>query len=62
MERTYKSWREWEKPSLQREYTEETPLLGPDGKLLAAGWARRNVFRYDRDAVKHVMRRKEWDL
>lgn len=62
MERTYKSWTEWEKPSLQREYTEETPLLDPDGTLLAAGWARRNVFRYDRDAVRHVLRRKEWDF
>ena len=62
MERTYKSWKEWEKPSLQKEYTEETPLLAPDGTLLAAGWARRNLFRYDRDAVKHVMRRKEWDF
>ena len=62
MERTYKSWRDWDKPSLQKEYTEETPLLGPDGTLLAAGWARKNLFRYDRDAVKHTMRRKEWDF
>ena len=62
MERTYKSWTEWEKPSLQREYTEKTPLLGPDGTLLAAGWARKNVFDYDRNAVKHVLRRKEWDF
>ena len=23
MERTYKSWRDWDKPSLQKEYTEE---------------------------------------
>ena len=62
MERTYRSWKEWDKPSLQKEYTEETPLLGPDGTLLAAGWARKNLFRYDRDAVKHTMRRKEWDF
>ena len=62
MERTYKSWRDWDKPSLQKEYTEETPLLGQDGTLLAAGWARKNLFRYDRDAVKHTMRRKEWDF
>ena len=62
MERTYRSWQDWDKPSLQKEYTEETPLLGPDGTLLAAGWARRNVFRYDRSAVKHVLRRKEWDF
>ena len=62
MERTYKSWRDWDKPSLQKEYTQETPLLGPDGTLLAAGWARKNLFRYDRDAVKHTLRRKEWDF
>ncbi len=62
MERTYKSWTQWDKPSLQREYTEETPLLAEDGRLLAAGWARHNVFRYDRNAVRHVMRRKEWDF
>ena len=62
MERTYKSWRDWDKPSLQKEYTEETPLLGQDGTLLAAGWARKNLFRYDRDAVKHTLRRKEWDF
>ena len=62
MERTYKSWKEWEKPSLQKEYMEEAPLLAGDGRLLAAGWARHNVFRYDRNAVRHVMRRKEWDF
>ena len=62
MERTYKSWRDWDKPSLQKEYTQETPLLGQDGTLLAAGWARKNLFRYDRDAVKHTLRRKEWDF
>ena len=62
MERTYKSFTEWEKPSLQREYTEPTPLLAADGTLLAKGWARENVFRYDRNRVKHSMRRKEWDF
>ena len=62
MEKTYQSFLDWKHPSLQKEYTEETELLSEDGTLLAAGWARRNVFRYDRDRVRHVMRRKEWDF
>ena len=62
MEKTYQSYLEWEKPSLQTEYRENTELLAEDGTLLARGWARQNVFRYDRDRVRHVMRRKEWDF
>lgn len=62
MEKTYKSYLEWEQPSIQKEYTEPIELLTEDGMLNAAGWARRNVFRYDRDRVKHVFRRKEWDF
>ena len=62
MERTYKSWLDGDFHSLQREYSEPTPLLGDDGHLLAAGWARRNVFDYDRDRVKKTLRRTEWDF
>ncbi|MBR4428765.1 MAG: DUF2804 domain-containing protein [Clostridia bacterium] len=62
MEKTYKGWQEWAEPSKQTEYTEPTQLLGPDGTLLAKGWARHNVFDYDRNSVKKVMRRKEWDF
>lgn len=62
MEKTYKSYLTWDRPSRQTEYTEPTPLLAPDGTLLAKGWARKNVFQYDRDQVRHVMRRKEWDF
>ena len=62
MEKTYSGWQDWKFKSEQREYTEQTPLLGPDGTLLAKGWARQNVFSYDRDRVKHVYRRKEWDF
>ena len=50
MNRTYKSW------------LEPAELLGPDGRLLAAGWARHNVFDYDRSRVRHSLRRKEWDF
>ena len=62
MEKTYRGWQEWDRPSLQTEITEETPLLAEDGTLLAKGWARRNLFRYDRDRVRHKLRRKEWDF
>ena len=62
MDKTYSSFLEWEKPSQQREYREPAPLLAEDGTLLAKGWARKNVFRYDRNLVKHVLRRKEWDF
>ena len=62
MEKTYKGWLEWPEKSLQTEYTEPTPLLAADGTLLAKGWARQNVFLYDRKTVKHPLRRKEWDF
>ena len=62
MKRTYRSWAEVPFSSLQREYTQKTPLLNPDGSLNARGWARKNVFTYDRDLVKHKNRRKEWDF
>ncbi len=62
MEKTYRGWQEWQQPSRQTEYTETTPLLAEDGSLQAKGWARRNVFQYDRDRVRHPLRRKEWDF
>ena len=62
MEKTYKGWQEWNYKSKQTEYTEPTKLLGSDGTLLAKGWARHNVFEYDRKSVKKEMRRKEWDF
>ncbi len=61
--RTYVPFTEWKEKSKQTEYTENTPLLAPDGKLLAKGWARHNVFEYNRDYVKTgIMSRKEWDF
>ena len=52
-----------EEKSKQTEYTENTPLLAPDGTLLAKGWARKNVFEYNRDYVKKgIISRKEWDF
>ncbi len=62
MKKTYRSYLDRERPGRQTEYTEDTPLLAENGILLAKGWARHNVFRYDRDRVRHVMRRKEWDF
>ena len=63
LKRTYVPFNEWTQKSKQTEYTEETPLLSPEGKLLAKGWARRNVFTYNRDYVKTgITSRKEWDF
>ena len=61
--KTYQSYLNWKEKSKQTEYTEETPLLAPDGTLLAKGWAKHNVFTYNRDYVKKgIMSRKEWDF
>lgn len=62
MEKTYTGWQEADYKSKQTEYTEPTKLLGNDGTLLAKGWARHNVFDYDRSSVKATYRRKEWDF
>lgn len=63
LERTYVPFTEWKEKSKQTEYTEETPLLNPDGTLNAKGWARHNVFTYDRNLVKRerFISCKEWD-
>ena len=61
-ERTYKSYWEWVSPSKQTEYTEPTRLLDYDGTLLAKGWARHNVFDYDRNCSSPKYRKKEWDF
>lgn len=62
MKRTYTPWQEWKHPSKQTEYTAPTTLLAEDGTLLSPGWARHNVFDYDRDRVKKLIHRKEWDF
>ena len=62
LKKTYQSWMDRSEKSLQTEYTEETPLLAGDGTLLAKGWARRNVFTYDRKLVRHPSHRKEWEF
>lgn len=61
--RTYVPFKDWKAPSMQREYTEATPLLNPDGTLNAKGWARHNVFQYDRSLVRkeRLISRKEWE-
>ena len=63
MERTYVPFQDWPEKSKQTEYTESTPLLNKDGTLNAKGWARHNVFEYDRNLVKKgLISRKEWDF
>ena len=63
LKKTYKPFYEWKSKSMQREYTESTPLLKSDGTLNARGWARHNVFTYDRSLVKRerLISCKEWD-
>ena len=63
LKRTYVPYKDWPKKSKQTEYTESTPLLNPDGTLNARGWARHNVFEYDRNLVKteRLISKKEWD-
>lgn len=62
--RTYVPYWDWKEKSKQTEYTEATPLLNKDGTLNAKGWARHNVFDYDRTLVKKgsPMSKKEWDF
>ena len=63
LKRTYVPFSEWAERSKQVEYTEDVPLLASDGTLLCKGWARRNVFEYNRDYVKKgIISRKEWDF
>ncbi len=62
LKRTYLSWLNGEVKSEQKEYTDCTDMLAPDGSLTAAGWARHMVFNYDRRLVKPAMRSKEWDF
>ena len=60
--RTYVSFRDFPEKSKQTEYTEPTELFADDGTLLAKGWAKHNVFNYDRNKVRPVSHRKEWDF
>lgn len=60
--RTYTCWREFPQKSLQTEYTAPVPMLDDKGNLLVKGWARRNVFGYDRSRVSPKLRGKEWDF
>lgn len=62
MDRTYVSWMDGKWKSAQKEYTEKTPMFDDKGNLIAAGWARHDVFDYKRDLVQDKKRRKEWDF
>ena len=47
---------------MQKEITSRTELLDKDGNLVVCGWARRNLFVYDRERVRRRNRLKEWDF
>ena len=62
IQRTYTSFRDFPQSSAQTEYTQPTEMFADDGTLLAKGWAKHNVFHYDREKVNPAGRRKEWDF
>ncbi len=48
---------------MQAEITERTDILGDDGHVLRPGWARDDLFNYDRKKITvSPMRIKEWDF
>ncbi len=61
--KTYVGWQELGYKRNQVEYKEPTKLLADDGTLLVqGGWARHNVFEYDRTKAQPQKRGKEWDF
>ena len=61
-DRTYIPFNEWKEKSKQTEYTEPTRLLDYSGELLAKGFARHNVFDYDKTLSSPKMRKNVWDF
>jgi hypothetical protein len=51
-------------PSDPDEHTQPTPILGPDGQVVASGWARGPLFEYDPSLVPadRQVRIREWDF
>ncbi len=48
---------------MQKEITEPSNLLDDNGHLLQPGWAKRNIFNYNREKIaKNPFRIKEWDF
>ncbi len=62
LQRTYTCWREFPEKSRQAEYCAPTRMFDERGNVLAKGWARGNVFEYDRTKIKPKLRGKEWDF
>ncbi len=61
--KTYKGWQDIDYTRKQIEYTAPTKLLDENGNLLVkGGWARRNIFEYDRTVASPQWRGKEWDF
>ncbi len=58
----YVSWTEEKEKRKQIEYKVPTKLLAEDGTLVVKGWARRNIFEYERKAARPQWRGKEWDF
>lgn len=46
----------------QTEITQSVNLLDPKGDPLKPGYCKRNLYVYNREAVKNKLRLKEWDF
>ncbi|MGI6701178.1 MAG: DUF2804 domain-containing protein [Christensenellales bacterium] len=60
--RPYESWTDLRERRKQIEIKEPVRLLDDNGNLLVKGWARRNIFEYDRTKARPQWRGKEWDF
>jgi hypothetical protein len=48
---------------MQKQITEITDLLDKDGRILQPGYAKKMLFRYNRDSIHaHIFALKEWDF
>jgi len=63
IKKTYRGWQELTYKRNQEEFTHPTILLDDSGNLMVqGGWARHNVFEYDRSLARPQWRGKEWDF
>lgn len=61
--KTYVGWQELKEKRNQIEYAKPVQLLDDDGNVqVRGGWARHNLFEYDRTFARPQWRGKEWDF
>ena len=63
IKKTYVGWQDAPRKRKQIEVTRRVQLLDDDGNLqVRGGWARHNIFEYDRSVASPQWRGKEWDF